>query len=112
VRVSKPSLPTPRQVAAVQDFINSRQPCRHRLLVRRTSIDVIGPETLPSPEAQVVSPEILGPPEATPFVPSVPPLPKGINPGRVRSDGQRPVREPAQPTSPPAPAGAQPTPAR
>ena len=49
VRVTNPNLPTPRQVAAVQDFINTRQPIRYRLLVQRASIDVIGPQTAPNP---------------------------------------------------------------
>ena len=49
VRVSKPNLPTPRQVAAVQEFINRQQGIRFRLLVQRVSIDVIGPETAPNP---------------------------------------------------------------
>jgi uncharacterized hydrophobic protein (TIGR00271 family) len=94
VRVSKPNLPTPQQVAAVQDFINSRQPYRYRLLVQRTSIDVIGPETAPNPEALVVAPETLAPKEATPFVPSVPPLPEGLAPGAVGSDGRLPEPKP------------------
>ena len=50
VRVSRPNLPTPKQVAAVQDFINKTQKFRYRLLVQRVSIDVIGPETKPNPE--------------------------------------------------------------
>jgi uncharacterized hydrophobic protein (TIGR00271 family) len=50
VRVSRPNLPTARQVAAVQEYINSSQPLRFRLLVQRVSIDVIGPETEPNPE--------------------------------------------------------------
>jgi len=50
VRVSRPNLPTPKQVAAVQDFINRTQKFRYRLLVQRVSIDVIGPETEPNPE--------------------------------------------------------------
>ena len=49
VSVTNPNLPTPRQVAAVQDFINTRQPIRYRLLVQRASIDVIGPQTAPNP---------------------------------------------------------------
>ena len=49
VRVTSPNLPTPRQVAAVQTFINSRQPIRYRLVVQRASIDVIGPEAEPNP---------------------------------------------------------------
>ena len=50
VRVSRPNLPTPKQVAAVQDFINKTQKFRYRLLVQKVSIDVIGPETEPNPE--------------------------------------------------------------
>ena len=50
VRVSRPNLPTPKQVAAVQDFINTTQKFRYRLLVQKVSIDVIGPETEPNPE--------------------------------------------------------------
>ena len=49
VSVTNPNLPTPRKVAAVQDFINTRQPIRYRLLVQRASIDVIGPQTAPNP---------------------------------------------------------------
>jgi uncharacterized hydrophobic protein (TIGR00271 family) len=111
VRVSKPNLPTSRQVAAVQDFINSRQPYRYRLLVQRTSIDVIGPETPPNPESLEVSPETLVPKEATPFVPSVPPLLEGLAPGTVGSDGQVPVQtpkpaRPAKEAPQPQPSGA------
>ncbi|SBO42758.1 DUF389 domain-containing protein [Cyanobium sp. NIES-981] len=110
VRVSKPNLPTPRQVAAVQDFINSRQPYRYRLLVQRTSIDVIGPETTPNPENLVISPEILGAPVSTPFVPSVPPLPGGGEPADTGSDGQPrldpPPLQPARPGSGTAPSRA------
>jgi uncharacterized hydrophobic protein (TIGR00271 family) len=78
VRVSKPNLPTPKQVAAVQNFINSRQPINFRLLVQRISIDVIGPETAPNPpEAteQLVQPR---PPERTP--PEGPPEPAPPSP--------------------------------
>ena len=49
VRVTSPNLPTSRQVAAVQKFINERQPIRYRLVVQRASIDVIGPEAEPNP---------------------------------------------------------------
>ncbi len=49
VRVTSPNLPTSRQVAAVQNFINERQPIRYRLVVQRASIDVIGPEAEPNP---------------------------------------------------------------
>ena len=52
VRVSDPELPTSRQVAAVQDFINrSQTPRRYRLVVQRTAVDLIGPETAPNPAA-------------------------------------------------------------
>jgi uncharacterized hydrophobic protein (TIGR00271 family) len=49
VRVSRPDLPTPRQVEAVQSFINSRQPIRFRLLVQRSLVDVVGPPSAPNP---------------------------------------------------------------
>ena len=49
VRVTNPKLPTSRQVADVQKFINERQPIRYRLVVQRTAVDVIGPETEPNP---------------------------------------------------------------
>lgn len=48
-RVSNPRLPTPKQVAAIQDFINSKQPINFRLVVQRVSTDVVGPETDPNP---------------------------------------------------------------
>lgn len=52
VRVSDPQLPSPAQVAAVQAFINrSQAPRRYRLLVQRTAVDLIGPETAPNPAA-------------------------------------------------------------
>jgi len=43
VRVSRADLPTPAQVAAVQKFINSKQPQRYQLVVQRSAIDIIGP---------------------------------------------------------------------
>ena len=43
VRVSQADLPTPAQVAAVQQFINSKQPQRYQLVVQRSAIDSIGP---------------------------------------------------------------------
>lgn len=49
VRVTNPRLPTARQVADVQAYINGRQPIRYRLVVQRVSVDVIGPETMPNP---------------------------------------------------------------
>jgi uncharacterized hydrophobic protein (TIGR00271 family) len=53
VRVSNPRLPSPKQVAAVQAYINNLQPIRYRLIVQRVSVDVIGPETDPNPPALV-----------------------------------------------------------
>jgi uncharacterized hydrophobic protein (TIGR00271 family) len=49
VRVTNPRLPTARQVAAVQSYINQQQQIRYRLIVQRVSVDVIGPETEPNP---------------------------------------------------------------
>jgi len=65
VRVTDPELPTPKQVAAVQAFINQQQaPLRFRLVMQRTAVDLIGPETAPNPAAL----EVLPPP-------TLPPLP-------------------------------------
>ena len=65
VRVTNPRLPTARQVAAVQAYINDTQPIRYRLVVQRLSVDVVGPETEPNPPEQV-------PPDPPPLAPSVP----------------------------------------
>ncbi len=68
VRVTDPELPTPKQVAAVQQFINQNQaPLRFRLVVQRTAVDLIGPETAPNPPEL----ELLPPP-------ALPPLPQAI----------------------------------
>ena len=66
VRVTDPELPTPKQVAAVQAFINQQQaPLRFRLVVQRTAVDLIGPDTAPNPpELEVLPP------------PPIPPLPE------------------------------------
>jgi uncharacterized hydrophobic protein (TIGR00271 family) len=53
VRVTNPRLPTARQVADVQAFINKQQPIRFRLVVQRVSVDVIGPEAEPNPPETV-----------------------------------------------------------
>ncbi|MGA0161730.1 MAG: DUF389 domain-containing protein, partial [Vulcanococcus sp.] len=64
----------PKQVAAVQDFINKTQKFRYRLLVQRVSIDVIGPETAPNPEpTPVEEPQEVVPEKAEPA--SVAPAP-------------------------------------
>ncbi|WP_216923029.1 DUF389 domain-containing protein [Synechococcus sp. CCAP 1479/9] len=66
VRVTDPDLPTAAQVAAVQEFINKSQaPLRFRLVMQRTAVDLIGPDTPPNPpELEVLPP------------PPVPPLPR------------------------------------
>ena len=79
VSVSRPNLPTPKQVAAVQDFINKQQKFNYRLLVQRVSIDVIGPEAAPNPEP-ASSEETVGKPlpipaSSPPPLPPLPPLP-------------------------------------
>lgn len=48
VRVTDPSLPTFKQVSAVQDEINKRQRLRFQLVVQRTAVDVVGPEEVPN----------------------------------------------------------------
>ena len=63
VRVTNPELPTPKQVASVQEFINrSQAPLRFRLVVQRTAVDLIGPATAPNaPELEVLPPPVLPP---------------------------------------------------
>jgi hypothetical protein len=63
VRVTDANLPTPLQVAAVQEFINrSQAPRRFRLVVQRTAVDLIGPSTAPNPPAlEVLPPSALAP---------------------------------------------------
>jgi uncharacterized membrane protein len=70
VRVTDPALPSPSQVDAVQAFINRQQaPLRFRLVMERTAVDLIGPETAPNPpELEVLPPPAL-PPIAGPTVP-------------------------------------------
>jgi uncharacterized hydrophobic protein (TIGR00271 family) len=64
VRVTDPALPTSRQVADVQAFINrSQAPLRFRLVVQRTAVDLIGPETAPNPPEL----EVLPPPRQPPL---------------------------------------------
>ena len=74
VRVTDPHLPTSAQVAGVQAFINKSQaPLRFRLVVQRTAVDLIGPETAPNPpELEVLPPSSLTP---LPPLPTAPPLP-------------------------------------
>jgi uncharacterized hydrophobic protein (TIGR00271 family) len=74
VRVTNPRLPTTRQVAAVQTYINDQQPIRYRLLVQRVSVDVVGPETEPNPSETLpqVDPRDLASPELMNNVPATP----------------------------------------
>jgi uncharacterized hydrophobic protein (TIGR00271 family) len=73
VRVTDPDLPTAKQVDAVQAFINDRQvPLRFRLVVQRTAVDLIGPETIPNPPELDVLP-----------VPPLPPLPGAAEQSRL-----------------------------
>ncbi|MFM7237357.1 MAG: hypothetical protein ACKOYK_11445 [Cyanobium sp.] len=60
-------MPTPRQVADVQAYINRQQPIRYRLIIQRLSVDVIGPETEPNPE-QLLPQEVLRDPGSPPEV--------------------------------------------
>ena len=71
VRVTNPRLPTARQVAEVQAYINGRQPIRYRLVVQRVSVDVIGPEIMPNP-SDLVPPGVL--------------VPAGLDPGESRAN--------------------------
>jgi uncharacterized hydrophobic protein (TIGR00271 family) len=107
VRVSKPNLPTPKQVAAVQRFINRRQPINFRLLVQRLSIDVIGPETAPNPPKATEQLVQTMPPEPPPVAPT--PAPSSPVPGtdpslRMFPDPARlgaPERKPSPPAAEP-----------
>lgn len=72
VRVTNPRLPTARQVANVQAFINQGQPIRYRLIVQKVSVDVIGPETEPNPAPSL--------PQSVPqAIPQDPASPEEIN---------------------------------
>ena len=97
VRVSRPNLPTPRQVAAVQEFINNSQPLRYRLLVQRVSIDVIGPETEPNPEPVPDPPPPPPPPQPPPPSQEFPEPPQATSPEKPAAPA---------PQFPPSPAAA------
>ncbi len=121
-RVTNPRLPTPRQVAAMQDFINSRQPINFRLVVQRVSTDVVGPEPEPnSPQLQEqwregrlypkADPE-EGPEPAARTEPAATPAPgTGPSPAPEPSDGRTPAAEAPAPATPPAPSAAPAAPA-
>ncbi|MBM5821968.1 MAG: DUF389 domain-containing protein [Cyanobacteria bacterium K_Offshore_surface_m2_011] len=80
VRVTDPELPTAGQVAAVQEFINKSQaPLRFRLVMQRTAVDLIGPETAPNPaDLEVLPPPALPPPAS--------PAPRAGGGGGARRD--------------------------
>ncbi|MFM8604360.1 MAG: DUF389 domain-containing protein [Cyanobium sp.] len=80
VRVTDPRLPTARQVADVQDFINRAQPLRYRLVVQRLSVDVIGPETAPNPPQAVPAEAFPPPPQQAPSPPQAMPPPPAPSP--------------------------------
>jgi uncharacterized hydrophobic protein (TIGR00271 family) len=83
VNVSDPRLPSFKQVADVQAFLNARlAPRRFRLLVQRTAIEVVGPEPEPGGAAPGPEPFWAPPPE-------LPPLPFPPE--------ERPVRPPSSP---------------
>jgi hypothetical protein len=85
--VSRPNLPTSKQVAAVQDFINKQQGFNFRLLVQRVSIDVIGPEAAPNPEPVSVE-------EAVPKAqPARSPQPASITADQPQADNKPPLAD-------------------
>ena len=96
VSVSRPNLPTPKQVAAVQDFINKQMKFNYRLLVQRVSIDVIGPETAPNPQPTATGEESTGkamPSPVPPPPPPPPPLPPLPSADPVSSEAAQPLTE-------------------
>jgi uncharacterized hydrophobic protein (TIGR00271 family) len=73
VNVSNPSLPTFKQVADVQAFINRKlAPRSFRLVVQRTAIEVVGPEAPPSPAELQPLPLFWGPTLEPPPLPPIP----------------------------------------
>ena len=94
VSVSRPNLPTPKQVAAVQDFINKQMKFNYRLLVQRVSIDVIGPETAPNPQPTATGEESTGKAMPSPVPPPPPPpLPPLPSADPVSSEAAQPLTE-------------------
>jgi uncharacterized hydrophobic protein (TIGR00271 family) len=81
VNVSDPALPTFKQVAAVQAFINRKlAPRTFRLVVQRTAIEVVGPEPPPNSFEAQPRPFWGEPPELPPLPPisgAPPALPQG-----------------------------------
>jgi len=75
VRVTDPTLPTFKQVSAVQDEINRRQLYRFQLVVQRTAVDVVGPEEAPNPSTVAEDSVLQSIPPTFPPLLSPPPLP-------------------------------------
>jgi len=75
VRVTDPTLPTFKQVSAVQDEINRRQIYRFQLVVQRTAVDVVGPEEAPNPSTVAEDSVLQSIPPTFPPLLSPPPLP-------------------------------------
>ncbi|CAK6694265.1 hypothetical protein ICNINCKA_01587 [Synechococcus sp. CBW1107] len=83
VRASRPDVPSPKQVAAVQKLVNERQGLRFRLVVERSAVEVVGPETEPNPQPE--NGESPLPPAGTtaPEPPRQPPAAAGAGPAPV-----------------------------
>jgi uncharacterized hydrophobic protein (TIGR00271 family) len=75
VRASRPDVPSPKQVAAVQKLVNERQGLRFRLLVERSAVEVVGPEAEPNPEPEDGTLTLPPPPPTAPAPVAPPPPP-------------------------------------
>lgn len=95
VRANRPDVPSPKQVAEVQKLINERQGLRFRLLVERSAVEVVGPETAPNPEP----PEGVLPLPRTQQAPPPPDPPTPVTPQPAGSAGAGTA--PVAPPSPP-----------
>lgn len=87
VSVTNPQLPTFAQVSAVQDFLNAKlAPRQFQLVVKRTSIDVVGPEPEIDPEGLK---DPLWPWLAPPILPSLEEGEEGNPAGEQAADDGR-----------------------
>ncbi|MCT0202935.1 DUF389 domain-containing protein [Synechococcus sp. CS-602] len=80
VRASRPGEPTPKQVAEVQRLINQRERIRFQLVVERSPVEVVGPETAPNPipepaRVPLLEPDLPPPPVLAPEPPEPEPKP-------------------------------------
>lgn len=111
LRMSQPDKPTPKQVAELQRLINERQKLRFRLLVERSAIEVVGPQTEPNAKENGRIPLVSPPPLPSPSQPPQPSTP--IEPQKPTSDsppGAKPEPESA-PDGVPTPPATTPEPA-